>query len=109
MNDGRKIELVPISDGMQKRGTVGTKEFLDASGSRISIDRRLIVRVRDPKILEKYIEKYRLKLVRKYGVGDLYLLEAPTVEEAIKVANAMGKDPEILLAQPNVGKRRMLR
>jgi len=109
-NNGRQVTLQPVEGGVTPRNmNEKVKLFRRADGETVMVANRLILRLSDPSRLEEYTRKYGLRLIKGYTTPGLYLMETSDVDGAIAVANALREEPDVLFAQPDVGRKRRLR
>ena len=110
LDHGRRIDLTPVkAPETRSRHSEPLLYFKDPQGRKLAIGKRLIVRFKDEQAIEEYLERYHLKLLKAYRLGSMYLLEAPTPQEAIEAANTLSELPEVLFAQPDIATQRRLR
>ncbi len=112
INGGKKIDLVPIlQEGVQSRSADGSTllRFKEADGREIAIGKRLVVKFKETKNLDEYLDRYGLTVVKKYSFGPMYLLEAASPEAAMEAANALSRESGVAFAQPDLIRKRSLR
>jgi len=109
-NGGKKIILHPIdSEKIATRGAAMRRHYLDEKGREVVIGPGLLVKCRPGCDLQTYLTRFRLKYLKSFAAGGLHLLEAATPEAAIEAANALHEMPDVLFAQPDIARKRMLR
>jgi len=109
INNGKKIFLTPIDKSVQTRSTRKVAYYRLRDGREVAVADRILLRLADPAKLKSYLQSYGLRLLRRYDVPGLFLLEAGDAERAIAVANALSRESDVLFAQPDVGRKRSLR
>ncbi len=111
INHGRRVALTPVpetgSAALRQKGS--SLRFTDPQGREVTIGNRLIVKFKKDTALADYLNRYDLRVVKKYSFGAMYLLEAPDPAAAIEAANALAEMPDVLFAQPDIARKRMLR
>ena len=108
-NNGKKVPLKPLDGTLSARSVDAPMRFEDPEGRTISIANRLIVKFRSTENLNEYLNRYNLRIVKKYAFEGMYLLQAPTPVDAIEAANALYEMPDVEFAQPDIARKRMLR
>jgi len=107
-NHGKKIFLRP-QKGVATRSVGESERFCTDRGEEVTIAKRLVVKWKKGADIDALLKRYGLKRIKKMGIGDLYLLEADSVEGAIEAADRLYESSEVIFAQPDVAKRRRLR
>lgn len=109
MQDGREIGLVPLEKNMTSvRTNRAPLRFKTESGEEIAIPNRLVVKFERADVIDAVVEKYRLRVVKRYR-NDLLLLEAASPKNALDAANALCREPYVIYAQPDLIKKWKLR
>ncbi|WP_353661264.1 hypothetical protein [Hydrogenimonas sp. SS33] len=109
MNNGKKVYLQPVEKRAATRSLARERRFKEPSGAEIVVSKRLLVKFEAGADVQKYLQRFRLKLLKKYRLGNLYLLEASSPEAAIEAADALYVLPDVIVAQPDIAKKRQLR
>lgn len=109
IHKGEKVFLTPLSQTvLRSNETASPMKFKDPKGVEIAIPNRLVVKLKEKEDLGVIVENYQLKVLRKYD-GNLFLLEASSPETALKISNALSREPFVLYAEPDIIKRWKLR
>ncbi len=111
MNGGKKVSLKLLEEPNIRSAdkNVTYECFIDDTSQKLCIPNRLLVKFKESADIDGYLERFGLKVLKKYSFGPLYLLEAGSPFEALNAANNLGKMPDIVFAQPDVMKKRRLR
>jgi len=109
MNGGKRIELTPVENDVSAlRSFQNTLKFKDPKGRDVAIPNRLLVKFKNTENLEKYLEMYAMRIVRKFH-NNTYLMETVSPQAAIESANALSEKPDVVYAQPDLIKKWRLR
>ena len=112
MNGGKRVALTPLTlpqSAVEPRQKASTLRFRDPHGRIVTISERLIVKFDTEAVVADFLNRYNLRIVRKYSFGAMYLLEAPDAGAAIEAANALAEEPGVIFAQPDIARKRILR
>ena len=109
MNGEKRVELAPVeSDTITPRSSQNILRFKDLKGRDIAISNRLLVKFKDRNNLDKYLEMYKMKIIKEYP-GNTFLLETDSPKSAIDAANALSQKADIVYAQPDLIRKWNLR
>jgi len=109
MNGGKRVELTPVeSDTIAPRSSQNILRFKDPKGKDIAIPNRLLVKFKDCDNLDKYLEMYKMKIIKEYP-GNTFLLETDSPKSAMDAANALSQKADIVYAQPDLIRKWNLR
>ena len=109
INNGKRIPLQPLEQALSTRSTDTPMHFKDPHGQTVTVANRIIVKFKSTVNLNEYLNRYNLRIVKKYAFEGMYLLQAPTPVDAIEAANALYEMPDVEFAQPDIARKRMLR
>ncbi|BBG66552.1 hypothetical protein NNO_1849 [Hydrogenimonas sp.] len=110
MNGDRPVELYgPVTT--VKKHSLGEDilYFKKSDGSEIGISGRILVKFESSDNIRQYLEEYGLKLLKRYDIGDIYLLEAESAQKALEAANLLYGKPDVIFAQPDIVREWSLR
>lgn len=107
--NNNKVFLTPITinQKVQKRDLNQTDIihfYKTDKGHIVGINRELILKLKEEKILDSLIEKYQLNLKKKLA-KNLYLVEVKNTEAIFYTCNKLYNDANVSYAQPNFIKK----
>lgn len=101
-----KETLIPIQ---QKDRSINTiKYYKNTKGIVLGVSKNIIVKVDNPTHLKKYLDKYKLEVLREISKG-LYLLKNSSKAPTLDVANGLTLEKGVSYAHPDFIKKMIKR
>ena len=98
-NGGKKIFL-QSNTTLTRAPSREKKPFTTSNGSNITINRNIVVKLKNKEDLSFILSHYSLTLKKEYK-NNVFLVSCENVEDTLNIANKLYEDNKTIYAQPN--------
>jgi len=107
--NGKKISLKPVSSPLR---TLNEKSGIDyyqtQRGIVVGVSDKLLVKLQDKSQLQALLKEFNLVMLKAYN-NNIFLLQTPSKNKTITIANELHQKENVLFAHPDFLKQSMKR